>query len=95
MKDSEFIQQPPLLAELAQLDGTELARLYTRLLERIALLDPVLRVFEGGTPDAAQVLEECAHIAKRWPHPDRRPPLFGLPVGVKAIADPLWFAAPR
>ncbi|MCL1985965.1 MAG: amidase, partial [Betaproteobacteria bacterium] len=85
MTDAGFLQQPPLLAELVDLDGTGLARIYARLLERIAALDPVLRVFEGGSPDTAQVMEECAAIAKRWPHPNKRPPLFGLPVGIKAI----------
>ncbi|MDR2695123.1 MAG: amidase [Deltaproteobacteria bacterium] len=85
MKDAELLGQPPLIAELAGLDGAGLAQAYTRLLERIALLDPVLRVFEGGAPDMKQVLEECALLADRWPHPSRRPPLFGLPVGVKSV----------
>jgi Asp-tRNA(Asn)/Glu-tRNA(Gln) amidotransferase A subunit family amidase len=85
MKDADFLQQPPLLAELAGLDGAGLAQLYARLLERIAAFDSLLRVFEGGAPDMAQVLEECARVAERWPNPGRRPLLFGLPVGVKAI----------
>ena len=85
MRDIGLLQQPPLLAELARLDGTGLARLYTRLLQRIAALDPVLRIFEDGSPDTARVLEECAFLAQRWPSPGRRPPLFGLPVGVKSI----------
>jgi len=85
MNDVEFLQQPPLLAELAELDGPRLVRLYTRLLERIAMLDPVLRIFEGGTPEVVAVLEQCARLAERLPHQDSRPPLFGLPVGVKAI----------
>jgi Asp-tRNA(Asn)/Glu-tRNA(Gln) amidotransferase A subunit family amidase len=85
MQNADFLQQAPLAAELAKLDGPELARVYTRLLKRIAALDPILRVFEDGTPDMAQVLEECARVARRWPQPGRRPALFGLPVGVKAI----------
>lgn len=85
MKDAEFLQQPPQIAELAKLDGAGLAQRYTRILERIAAFDPILRVFEGGAPDAAQVLAECARVAECWPHPGRRPPLFGVPVGVKAI----------
>jgi len=84
MQKTEFLQQPPLLAELAECDEAGLARLYTRLLERINELDPVLRVFEDGPPDAARVLADCADLAKRWP-PGGRPPLFGLPVGIKAI----------
>jgi len=85
MKDAEFLQQPPLIAEFAKLDVAGLAQRFTRLLERIAAVDPILRVFEGGPPDVAQALEECARVAERWPLPGRRPPLFGVPVGVKAI----------
>jgi Asp-tRNA(Asn)/Glu-tRNA(Gln) amidotransferase A subunit family amidase len=85
MKDPALLQQPPLITELAKLDGVELAKRYTRLLERIVALDPLLRIFEGGPPDGEQVLQECARVTERWPHPSLRPPLFGLPVGIKAI----------
>jgi len=85
MNNAGFLQQPPLRAELAECDGTGLARIYDRLLERIVALDPILRVFDDGSLDAARVRKDCAGIVKRWPRPDSRPPLFGLPVGVKAI----------
>ncbi len=85
MNDEKFPHQPPLLEEVRACDAEGLKGLYTRLLERMAALDPVLRVFANGPPDADQVLEECGRIAGRWKNPAVRPPLFGLPVGVKEI----------
>jgi allophanate hydrolase len=35
----------------------------------------------------SDVIAEAGEIARRWPHPGRRPPLFGVPVAVKDNID--------
>ncbi|MEW9532375.1 allophanate hydrolase [Microbispora sp. NPDC049125] len=36
---------------------------------------------------AADVLGDAAELARRWPDPDSRPPLYGIPFGVKDNVD--------
>jgi len=58
---------------------------YEALLGRIAGQDPALNVFEHGSPDAERVMARVRELCALHPDPADRPPLFGVPVGVKDI----------
>ena len=53
--------------------------------DRAATVDGAVRAFldEPGRPD--RLRREAADLLARFPHPADRPPLFGVPVGVKDI----------
>lgn len=55
------------------------------LCDRIEAQDPIFRVTVADTFDRNRVLEAAASLLKKHPDPTTRPPLFGLPVGVKDI----------
>ena len=55
------------------------------LIARIEESEPELQALVDGTFQAHRVREEIALLAKRFPEPKHRPPLFCLPVGIKDI----------
>ena len=65
-------------------DEDTLLDVYTRLLRHIASRERQLHVFEEPVR-AQRVLHEVRELFGSWPDRDTRPPLFGVPVGVKAI----------
>lgn len=58
---------------------------FERLEARFAEREPEIQAFlpEEGRFD--RLRRELAELEARWPDPDQRPPLFGLPIGVKDI----------
>ena len=60
---------------------THLAR--TR--ERFEAVEPELEAFVDGTVDFGRLAEAGARLEAHHPDPGERPPLFGLPVGVKDV----------
>ena len=58
---------------------------FERLEARFAEREPEIQAFlpEEGRFD--RLRRELAELEARWPDPGQRPPLFGLPVGVKDI----------
>jgi len=58
---------------------------FQRLEARFAEREPEIQAFlpEEGRFD--RLRRELAEMETRWPDPDERPPLFGLPIGVKDI----------
>jgi len=55
------------------------------LLARIAERDPALQALLPEEDRAGRLRREAAALLDRWPHPEGRPPLFGVPVGIKDI----------
>ncbi|TQM35729.1 Asp-tRNA(Asn)/Glu-tRNA(Gln) amidotransferase A subunit family amidase [Pseudonocardia cypriaca] len=55
------------------------------IVDRIAHADTELRAFVDEPGRAERVAAEVDEIARRWPDPERRPPLHGVPLGVKDI----------
>ncbi|CAK7058910.1 MAG: Glutamyl-tRNA(Gln) amidotransferase subunit A [Desulfovibrio sp.] len=75
----------PLLDDFRLADAAALNRLYEGLFERIEQREGTLRVFESGAPVKERVMRDIADLLKKYPDPAKRPPLFGVPVGVKAL----------
>ncbi len=73
------------LARFAAASEAELGRIYDGLFERIAKQEQALRVFEPGEPDRAKVDAQLRRLFAEYPEGSARPPLFGVPVGVKDI----------
>lgn len=63
---------------------SELRDMVRRHAELARSLDPKLHALEGGV-DAAGLERRIDELFERFPDPSRRPPLFGVPVGVKDI----------
>jgi Asp-tRNA(Asn)/Glu-tRNA(Gln) amidotransferase A subunit family amidase len=55
------------------------------LCDRIASADPKIQALVPGTFERERVLDDAARLVAQYPEPASRPPLFGLPVGVKDI----------
>jgi Asp-tRNA(Asn)/Glu-tRNA(Gln) amidotransferase A subunit family amidase len=53
------------------------------VVDRIAQADAELRAFVDEPSRAERVRAEADALAERWPDPARRPPLYGVPLGVK------------
>ncbi len=80
--------RPAPLAETARSlrDGVrDVADYVAELHERIDALEPDVRAWVDGPKPPERTAAEAAALAERYPDPDRRPPLFGVPVGVKDI----------
>jgi Asp-tRNA(Asn)/Glu-tRNA(Gln) amidotransferase A subunit family amidase len=80
--------RPPTLSDYRNAGKEALRALYDILFERIEAREPSLRVFDcGRRPHRARIDEELERIETLFPENDRtrRPPLFGVPVGVKGI----------
>ena len=68
-----------------QADADTLLRLYRELFRRVAANEGELFVFAEGGFRPKVVLDELDEALRRWPNPADRPPLFGVPVGVKDV----------
>ncbi len=53
--------------------------------ERFSALEPSIQSFMPETGRFERLRAEAAGLETRWPSPGERPPLFGVPVGVKDI----------
>jgi len=63
----------------------QLRQFYKRLCERIGTEDEKLHVFVPGTCVAGEVMARVETLLAEYPDAADRPPLFGVPVGVKDI----------
>jgi Asp-tRNA(Asn)/Glu-tRNA(Gln) amidotransferase A subunit family amidase len=57
----------------------------TASLTEIENFDDDLHAFVLEPARAERIGEEARRLAERWPDPERRPPLYGVPVGVKDV----------
>jgi Asp-tRNA(Asn)/Glu-tRNA(Gln) amidotransferase A subunit family amidase len=53
--------------------------------DRIEAEDPKIHALVPGTFDRARCLKQASKLLEQYPDPEARPPLFGVPVGVKDI----------
>jgi Asp-tRNA(Asn)/Glu-tRNA(Gln) amidotransferase A subunit family amidase len=75
----------PVVAGLRGVGEGELTAYAGRALDRLERTDPTLRAFVPEPGRRARVLAETRALAARYPEPDSRPALFGVPVGVKDL----------
>ncbi len=76
---------PSRLARSLRLGTLELLRYLTALCEVIEKEESTLHALVPGTLDRPKVLAEGKRLLERFPKPEDRPFLFGLPFGVKDI----------
>ena len=65
--------------------GARLQEIYRTLFHRIAEREDELHVFTDGGFSPRRVLDVLDDLEHHWPDPRVRPPLFGVPVGVKDL----------
>lgn len=70
---------------LSQLSQKDLIRYYQKLCTHIESLDSNYKVFVSGTFDPVLIEQQIKELYQRFPKTDQRPPLFGIPVGVKDV----------
>lgn len=77
---------PRLTTELFRTaSGARLQEIYRTLFHRIAEREDELHVFTDGGFSPRRVLDVLDDLEHHWPDPRVRPPLFGVPVGVKDL----------
>lgn len=50
-----------------------------------SILEPSIQSFVEEENRFERLRQEARHLKKKYPHPPNRPPLFGLPIGIKDI----------
>lgn len=82
-----LIHANPLAATAAAMkDGRiELTAYIEELCERIDAQDRQIQALLPEPDRRQRLFREAAELSRRYPEPARRPPLFGIPVGVKDI----------
>ncbi len=64
---------------------TDLIAYVTSLCDRIASEDSKILAMVPGTWDRERVISEASRLLEQYPELEERPPLFGIPVGIKDI----------
>jgi Asp-tRNA(Asn)/Glu-tRNA(Gln) amidotransferase A subunit family amidase len=85
MNTSLLQLHPNLPDRLRLMDSSELMAYYNGLADRIEQFDDTLHIFVSGSYSRQRLLSQVEALIEAYPHPDDRPPLFGLPVGIKDI----------
>ncbi len=57
----------------------------TALCDEVESKEPQIQAFVSGTFNRNRILDTANDLLEKYPHPADRPPLFGLPIGVKDI----------
>ncbi len=81
MSDSTFLTTAQALRS-GQLDPVQYI---TELCDRIDTIDPRIHAFLPEAGRRTRLQSEARGLVQRYPDPATRPPLFGIPVGVKDI----------
>lgn len=78
---------PPVLGFdlFRKADAETLLRLYRELFLRVAASEGELFIFAEGGFRPKVVLDDLEEALRRWPDVAGRPPLFGVPVGIKDV----------
>ena len=77
--------QLPLLAQALRSGQLPVTNYLDILERRFDLIEPSLQAFMPEPGRFDRLRAQAAELVQRWPAPDTRPALFGLPVGVKDI----------
>lgn len=77
----------PLAATAAKLRSGEtgVVEFVNQLCDRIEAVEPQIEAFIPEEGRRERLLRDAAELQKRWPVPAKRPPLYGVPVGVKDL----------
>lgn len=75
----------PTVDAFRSADPGKLRVLYDGLFARIHEKERSLRVFASVQPRISRILEDLDACIRRFPDAQAKPPLFGVPVGVKAL----------
>ncbi|GAB6112757.1 amidase [Desulfomicrobium salsuginis] len=84
MPQTTFIAKTPAFDAYRHASREQLDGLVAALVKRARDLDPQLHILAGDI-DGAGIARQTAALFERFPDPQHRPPLFGVPVGVKDI----------
>lgn len=84
---ADLLAPLPLASLAASLRSGErdLLGFVARLCDRIDTVDPLIHSLVGERGRRERVHREAAALLERYPRPEERPALFGIPVGVKDI----------
>ncbi|GIG69528.1 amidase [Phytomonospora endophytica] len=77
--------RPRPLAVETSADDTGVRDRIARTCDRIEAVDGAVAAFVGEPNRRGRMLADAAAISARWPDPAARPPLYGIPVGIKDI----------
>ena len=77
--------QFPLMDDFRFADAGTLKALYEEIFARIDARERSLRVFSARAPERERVMRIVDSLLAEYPEPSGRPPLFGVPIGVKAV----------
>lgn len=82
-----FIASAPLAAIAASLrtDQLDLFVYINKICDRIDAAEPFIQAFLPEPHRRTRLLAEAAALQKRFPDPTHRPPLYGVPLGVKDV----------
>ena len=82
-----MLHQMPLAPTAASLrrGDVDLPAFTEMVLRRLDDLEPQLQAFLPESGRHERVMRAAEATLERWPDPDTRPPLFGIPLGVKDI----------
>lgn len=82
-----YYKNLPLADTLLSLKNgsTDLLGFITAVCNRIDEVDPVINAFLPEPGRRQRMLQEAMELLERYPDPAVRPPLFGIPVGVKDL----------
>lgn len=82
-----FVQPAPLAETAARLrtGDLDLRRFLEELCDRVDATEPFLHALLPEPDRRARLLRDAAVLQSRFPDPAARPPLYGIPVGVKDI----------
>lgn len=85
--DTSLVRKLPLAATARDLasGALPLADFLNRLCDRLEAVEPVVAAFLPENGRRERLLREAAALEKRYPDPGARPPLYGIPVGVKDL----------
>ncbi len=84
MSVTDFITQTPDTSSYRNASQEGLRDMVLRHVMLALSLDPLLHILAEKI-DRSAIDEQIAGLFSRFPDPARRPPLFGVPVGVKDI----------
>jgi Asp-tRNA(Asn)/Glu-tRNA(Gln) amidotransferase A subunit family amidase len=74
-----------MMERLYRMDDAQRRDFLAALCDRIAAQDDGLRIFVPGTFRRERIMAQWERLLVRYPTPEKRPPLFGVPVGIKDI----------
>lgn len=84
MAASSFVHGAPTMEAYATATREELSQLVRQQIALARSLNPVLHILADGI-DIGSIEDQIEALFSRFSDPARRPPLFGVPVGVKDI----------